>query len=162
MGNSPSISDENTDTNTKNSISIIKTEGDKISGVSLIYNKEDEANLLAKIQETLNNQTEVFDTNLNSNLELNKIKDVLNTNTEEFISSRNSRNIYDDIEKDLKSIQEDEEQKEEDVEIEEEVKEQEEKEINDVVPIVVKQKDMEKVLKQIEETLNSNTEMRYR
>ena len=34
--------------------------------------------------------------------------------------------------------------------------------ILDVVPIVVKQKDMEKVLKQIEETLNSNTEMRYR
>ena len=53
MGNSPSKSEEN-------SISIIKTEGNQISGISLIYNKEDEDKLLAKIQETLDTRTEAF------------------------------------------------------------------------------------------------------
>jgi len=71
MGNSTSVP-----TSIPNTISIIKTEGDKISGVSLIYNKEDENKLISQIQEILETQTEVLDISNKRNIGLDKIRDV--------------------------------------------------------------------------------------
>ena len=57
MGNSPSAPEKDT----INSINIIKTDGDQVSGISLVYNKEDEAKILTRIQKTLETRTEAFD-----------------------------------------------------------------------------------------------------
>ena len=59
MGNSPSAPEKDT----INSISIIKTDGNQVSGISLLYNKEDEAKILTRIQKTLETRTEAFDFN---------------------------------------------------------------------------------------------------
>jgi excinuclease UvrABC helicase subunit UvrB len=57
MGNSPSAPEKDT----INSINIIKTDGDQVSGISLVYNKEDEDKILTRIQKTLETRTEAFD-----------------------------------------------------------------------------------------------------
>jgi isocitrate dehydrogenase len=86
MGNSNSV----------NSISIIKTEGKDVTGISFVYNKEDEAKIIAKIKETLEAHTEekdlrsiIEDTKTESSEEptkkiINKLEDTLATKTETY------------------------------------------------------------------------------
>lgn len=123
MGNSGSV---------PNSISIIKTEGDQISGVSLIYNKEDENKLISQIHEILDTQTEVLNTNNKTDIGLDKIRDVLVAPTEDFSSIREE---YGNLQ------EEHEEHEEHEKEKKEEQKEQE-----------------EQIIKKIKESLDEKSE----
>jgi acetolactate synthase small subunit len=56
MGNTPSAIEEKN----LNSITVIRTEGKDVSGISFIYNREDEEKIINKIKERLNTQTEMY------------------------------------------------------------------------------------------------------
>ena len=62
MGNVASVQpEEKNPMKNINTITVIKTDGNEVAGISLMYKKEDEQKLLNKLQETLYAQTESFE-----------------------------------------------------------------------------------------------------
>ena len=128
MGNTPSVIEEKN----QNSITIIRTEGRDVSGISFIYNKEDEEKII------------------------NKIKDRLNTQTEMYIKPEVSN-----VEQELRSIQEQDEDEEElDPELEDILNEPKKMYIQNVVPVpkAFNEQEMKKILKRIENILETRSE----
>jgi protein-tyrosine phosphatase len=130
------------------SISIIKTDGPQITGISMFYNKDDEAKIIAKIQETLNMQTEQEDSS-----GLNKIKEILDTNTEEYTGYEN-KNLRSNVEKDLISIQEQDEQEPEEVKLDPKL----EKVLEELDNTNTNDNDMKIMIEKLEDKLAEKTE----
>lgn len=170
MGNSPSRSEEN-------SISIIKTEGNQISGVSLIYNKEDEDKLLAKIQETLDTRTEAFGFNEPKLEPIKDLQEILEEKYEKEEEQQEEKKEIPEVKNLLRKIeetlatktetfnsQEEEDKKEEEVELDPELEKMlyEPKKIYVPkfvqIPKVYNENEMKKILSSIEKKLAENSE----
>ena len=131
MGNTPSAIQEKN----LNSITVIRTEGKDVSGISFIYNREDEEKIINKIKERLNTQTEMY------------IKPEMSY-----------------VEQDLRSIQDEDDENEEDEELDPELQvmldEPKKMFIQNVVPVpkAFNEQEMNKILKRIEDILESRSE----